>query len=123
MHITSQVNISLFPSLEVLVESTPDDCNSYLSQCKTCVEIAFRMMVNRFHVLQSPLGVSIIHVGPMIQCILQLHNCILNKNNKYDLHQREQAQEIPLVPCNDETGQETKGNPAQPVTLLNQLLI
>jgi hypothetical protein len=76
---------------------------------------AFGMMVNRSGVLCSPLRVSILNIGPLIQSIARLHNFLLNENNKYDPHQRQPSQDMPLLPCNEETGQETNGNPAQPV--------
>jgi hypothetical protein len=42
------------------------------------------MMVNRFGVLRSPLRVSILNIGPLIQSIARLHNFLLNENNDYD---------------------------------------
>jgi hypothetical protein len=83
-----------------------------MSQCRIRVEMAFGMMVNRFGLLQSPLRVSILHVGPLMQCIARLHNFILNQNNEYEPHHRERAQPVPRA---EDTGQETNGEPAQPV--------
>jgi hypothetical protein len=74
----------------------------------------FGMMLNRFGVLRSPLGViSILNIGPLIQSIARLHNFLLNENNKNDPHQRQPSQDMPLLPRDEETGQETNGNPAQ----------
>lgn len=86
-----------------------------MSQCRIRVEMAFGMMVNRFGVLRSPLRVSILNIGPLMQSIARLHNFLLNENNEYDPHQRQPSQDMPLLPRNAETGQETNGNPAQPV--------
>jgi hypothetical protein len=47
-----------------------------------------------------------------MQCIARLNNFILNQNNEYEPHHGEQAQPIP---CAEETGRETIGEPAQPV--------
>jgi hypothetical protein len=92
-----------------------DNCNFFMSQCRIRVEMAFGMMVNRFGVLRSPLRVSILNIGPLMQSIARLHNFLLNENNEYDPHQRQPSQDMPLLPRNAETGQETNGNPAQPV--------
>jgi hypothetical protein len=89
-----------------------DNCNYYMSQCQIRVEMAFGMMVNRFSLLRSPLRVSILHVGPLMQCIARLHNFILNQNNEYEPHHRERPQPVPRA---EETGRETNGEPAQPV--------
>jgi hypothetical protein len=70
------------------------------------------MIVSQLSVLCSPLGVSILNIGPLIQSIARLHNFLLNENNDYDPHQR---QDMPLLPPDEETGRETNGNPAQPV--------
>jgi hypothetical protein len=61
-----------------------DNYNFYMSQCQIRVEMTFRMMVNRFGVHWIPLQVSILNIGPLIQCIARLHNSILNNNNKYN---------------------------------------
>ena len=74
--------------------------------------MAFGMMVNRFGLLRSPLRVSILHIGPLMQCIARLHNFILNQTNRYDPQYRQQAQPVPR---GKETGQEMNGKPAQPV--------
>ena len=47
-----------------------------------------------------------------MQCIARLHNFILNQNNEYEPHHREQPQPVPRA---EETGRETNGEPAQPV--------
>jgi hypothetical protein len=91
-----------------------DNCNYYMSQCRIRVEMAFGMMVNRFGVLRSPLRISIHNIGPLIQCIARLHNYILNENNQYEPQTRNEL-DRPLVARNEEVGQETNGDPAQPV--------
>jgi hypothetical protein len=89
-----------------------DNCNFFMSQCRIRVEMAFGMMVNRFRVLRSPLQVSILNIGPLVQSIARLNNFLLNESNHYNPHQR---QGMPLLPGDEETGEETNGNPAQPV--------
>ncbi len=66
-----------------------------MSQCRIRVEMAFGMMVNRFGVLRSPLRVSILNIGPLMQSIARLHNFLLNENNEYDPHQRQPSQDMP----------------------------
>jgi hypothetical protein len=83
-----------------------DNCNYYMSQCRIRVKMAFGMMVHRFGLLGSPLRVSILHVGPLMQCIARLHNFILNQNNEYELHHWERAQPVPRA---EKLGRETNG--------------
>ncbi len=68
-----------------------------MSQCRIRVEMAFGMMVNRFGVLRSPLRVSILNIGPLMQSIARLNNFLLNENNKYDPHQRQPSYNVGIA--------------------------
>jgi hypothetical protein len=85
-----------------------DDANFYMSQCRIRVEMAFGMMPNRFGILQSPLRVSPLHLGTLLQCVARLHNFMLTQNNDYDPYLTEEVQFNP--PTRDkEQGRETNG--------------
>jgi hypothetical protein len=71
-------------------------------------------MVDRFGLLLSALRVCIHNIGPPIQCIVRLHYCILNRNNRYARPHTWVQYDVPLlIPRNEEVGQETNDNPAQ----------
>jgi hypothetical protein len=86
-----------------------NDANFYMSQCQIRVEMAFGMMKNRFGILQSPLRVSPLHLGTLMQCMERLHNFMLTQNNDYNPYLTEEVRFSP--PTRDkETGRETNGD-------------
>jgi hypothetical protein len=91
-----------------------DNRNFYMSQVRIRVEMAFGMMVNKFGILRSPLRISVHHIGPLLQCVAKLHNYMLEENNSYESHVREQEFLTPTTQ-DDEIGRETNGDLPQPI--------
>jgi hypothetical protein len=91
-----------------------DNCNFYMSQVRIRVEMAFGMMVNKFGILRSPLRIGVHRIGPLLQCVAKLHNYMLEENNSYESHVREQEFLAPTT-RDDEIGRETNGDLPQPI--------
>ena len=54
-----------------------DAYNFYMSQLRITIERAFGVFVHRWAILRGPLAVPVQKVGPLIKCLIRLHNfCI-----------------------------------------------
>jgi hypothetical protein len=77
--------------------------------------MAFGMMTNRFGILQSPLPVSPLHLGTLMQCVARLHNFMLTQNNDYDSYLTDEVRPFSPPTRDEEQGRETNGDKVEAI--------
>jgi hypothetical protein len=58
---------------------TYDNFNFYASQCRIRIEMAFGLMVNKFGILQRPLGVKMKNIKWLVQAVARIHNFVIDE--------------------------------------------
>ena len=85
----SEKIVSLFYGVDALVLEN-NNFNFYRSQCHTCIEMAFRMMSQKWGILKHPLSGNMQFTTKIAICVACLHNFTINKRSKKEMQQLEQ---------------------------------
>ena len=70
--------------LKGMQHSYNDAYNFYLSQLRITIERAFGVFVHRWAILRGPLAVPVQKVGPLVMCLMRLHNFCIDCNESLD---------------------------------------
>ena len=81
--------VPLFYGVDALVLEN-DNFNFYRSQCHIHIEMAFRMMSQKWRILKCPLSRNMPFTAKIALCDAHLHNFTINERLKKEMQQSEQ---------------------------------